>query len=323
MGHPFDHPALSKALERVVGAFKTKSVSVLPGAKLLFVCGGPTDPVPLTAKERFLDWVAPGLRLSRTRRQTMRGQFLDWAATNMPTCRTFLAEKAAQDVVSHDNPPPLRLAKFEEFLGSVADCVIVFPESVGSFAETGYFAAKGNVRCNCLIVNSASEQKTSFLNRGPIDEIERHTKLEYKRLVLNFDATPPDFAVIKERIENTPPKGKTGVSMHSFNELTAAKQLAFLLYLMSLFPTLDLEGMRRIIELVFGKGNYEMERVRQLLSVLVSAKYVDRLPADNDYYYLIEPSAPPLLEIAGENPSQLLVEHSGIYSRYFPNLVRV
>ncbi len=154
----------------------------------MFVCGGPTDSVPPTVRQKFLDW----------------------AATNMPNWKMFLAEKAAEDALSNTNPPPLRLAKFEEFLGRVADCVIVFPESVGSFAETGYFSAKPKALDNILIVNSDSDagQSNSFLNRGPIDEIERIPT--NKKLALDFAANPPNFSLIKARLEGVLPNGGPG-----------------------------------------------------------------------------------------------------------------
>jgi hypothetical protein len=302
MSHPFDHQALSEPLDRVIDAFKTKRVSLLQGAKLLFVCGGPTGSVPPTVRQKFLDW----------------------AATNMPNWKMFLAEKAAEDLLSNGNPPPLRLAKFEEFLGKVADCVIVFPESVGSFAETGYFSAKPKVLDNILIVNSDSEagQSNSFLNRGPIDEIERYS--HYKKIVLDFDASPPNFSLIKARLEPSPSKRRTGVSMDSFNDLRGVEQLAFLLYLFRLFPSLDLQGMKRLFQSVFGTGGWEIKRASQLLSILVSAKYVDRLAADNNYYHLVAaspPSAPSLLEIEGVSADDLRFKHLEIYSRHFRYLV--
>jgi hypothetical protein len=298
VSHPFDYPALVKPVAEVIDTFRTKPVFVHQGAKLLFVCGGPID----------------------SAKPSIRQQFVEWASLNLPTCRVFLAEKAAQDFLAHDDPLLFRLAEFEEFLASVADCVIVFPESVGSFAETGYFSAKPEVRHNCLVVNS--DQSNSFLNRGPIDLIEQHSK--YKKIVLDLAAHPPNFSLIKERLEPHPIKRRTRMSMESFTALKGIQQLAFLLYLFRLFPSVDLQGIKRIIEPLFGKGNYEMERVRHLLSVLYSANYLHRLSAAYKYYYSVPSSAPseaPLLEIDGADSDKLRLVHLDIYSRFFDYLV--
>lgn len=108
--------------------------------------------------------------------------------------------------------------------------------------------------------------------------------------------------------------------MKSFNTLRGVEQLALLLHLVSLFPSLDLEGLKHIISEVFGPGHWEIARVRHLLSILVSAKYVEHLLADN-HYYSVWQSSPSLLEIDGVDLNKMRIELLDVYRRYFKHLV--
>ena len=89
------------------------------------------------------------------------------------------------------------LAKFEEILANISDCIIIFPESAGSFAETGYFS-KTNIKNRTLIVNCSNEQGESFLNLGPIDLVSK-ASIFGQTVLLN--SKNPDFSIIKERLK--------------------------------------------------------------------------------------------------------------------------
>ena len=94
--------------------------------QLVFVCGGPA---------------ANGAN-------SVRRRFLDWAQNHIEGFRFFLAEAAAKDIMANAEPKFLNLSQFEYVLAAVADCVVIIPESVGSWAETGYFSAIAGIRKN-------------------------------------------------------------------------------------------------------------------------------------------------------------------------------
>jgi len=50
--------------------------------------------------------------------------------------------------MANAEPKFLNLSQFEYVLAAVADCVVIIPESVGSWAETGYFSAIAGIRKN-------------------------------------------------------------------------------------------------------------------------------------------------------------------------------
>jgi hypothetical protein len=160
MPHPFDHPALAKyRLYKITTELKSKPAFLLPSSILLFACGGSTNPET----------------------QSVRAQFLKWAKNNLQSCRIVLAESAfahlfsSQTAAKHSKSAT-NIAKFEEFIGNIADRILIFPESVGSYAETGYFSKSEKLRKKCWVIqNYDFDSHESFLNRGPIALIERHT----------------------------------------------------------------------------------------------------------------------------------------------------
>ena len=133
-------------------AFQKESFRVDRTRPLTFVCGGTNN---------------NGIR-------ALRYQFLDHAANPPLRIVPLLAEQTFFHQLVERN-----LQKFEEFLASTADCVLIFVESPGSFAETGLFAGLETVICKTFIVNTRHEaEKPSFLNTGPIKLIRNKSQFD-------------------------------------------------------------------------------------------------------------------------------------------------
>jgi hypothetical protein len=99
----------------------------------------------------------------------MRRQFVDWARTALPDFVVVLAESAFRETLFHDPPEFINLSKFETLVAEISDCVLIFPESAGSFAEVGYFSMVDGVSQKVLIANDLKFQaEESFANLGPI-----------------------------------------------------------------------------------------------------------------------------------------------------------
>jgi hypothetical protein len=133
----------------------------------------------------------------------MRRQFLKHMGKSTPSILPVLAEDAfPHQLIERD------LKYFEGFLALAADCVVIFVESVGSYAETGLFSAFDRRVVNkTLIVNTRERSdKPSFLNLGPIRLISRRSMFQEaillrRRTVSKVDArriadrTPFNFAI--------------------------------------------------------------------------------------------------------------------------------
>jgi hypothetical protein len=115
MSHPFLHPHGRELLKRVAQLFQSEHTYILRDSNIVFVCGGPIDT------------------------PCMRERFLDYARTELPHLRMFLAEVAEKDYVSNEEVALHNVGDFEEIIGHVSDCLIIFPESAGSFAELDFF----------------------------------------------------------------------------------------------------------------------------------------------------------------------------------------
>jgi hypothetical protein len=130
---------------------------------------------------------------------SLRKQFIEWAENNLLEFVCLIAEEALKDSFADEGLSFVNLAKFELVLADVADCVLIFPESPGSFAETGFFANPSKVRRKSLVINKLSLQTAeSFLNLGPIDTISSSSFLK-PTLLLNAPAAI-DFTPIAQRL---------------------------------------------------------------------------------------------------------------------------
>src|SRR6266404_9955438 len=103
---------------------------------------------------------------------TLRDQFIQWAEHQLPNFVCLLAENAIKDNFVAERRTFIDLNRFESVIAGIADCVLIFPESPGSFAATGFFSGSQKIRNKTLVINPDAEQYPSFLNRGPIHKID-------------------------------------------------------------------------------------------------------------------------------------------------------
>jgi len=90
---------------------------------------------------------------------------------------TLLAESAYQQTYSEDAPELINLGTFERLIAEICDGVLIFPESVGSYAEIGFFS-NTSVKKRVLVANEEPHySRDSFMNLGPILTIDRASSL--------------------------------------------------------------------------------------------------------------------------------------------------
>src|SRR5687767_204163 len=117
-------PAWKRVLESLRAVFQNKPIYLRNRPFFVFVCGGE-------------------LGEGKT---TLRKQFLQWAEHELPNFVCLLAENAIKDNFVAGKRKFIDLARFESVIAGIADCVLIFPESPGSFAETGFFARSPEIR---------------------------------------------------------------------------------------------------------------------------------------------------------------------------------
>lgn len=256
--HEFANPAAEAIIAELSGLFKTARIYETD-KPILFVCGGKIE---------------DGTKL--------RPQLLEWVSGKYPDAIILLAEYAFRDTIFHDPPKFVNIATFEKLISDVADCVVLFPESVGSFAELGLFSHITDVRSKTLIINDFNEYASdSFLANGPIRTIDKYSYLSPS---IPIHPTAPDFTHVAERLGKVILRKKEKTRRFEYKEfkkLRALQRMQVALEIIHIFQVVSLDGMHHCIKLIFGSASYDI--LRQMISILVGMGYVRRV--ENHFCY--------------------------------------
>lgn len=225
---------------------------------LTFVCGGNND----------------------NGERALRHQFLDWVKNPPIAIVPVLAERTFAHQLVERN-----LQKFEEFLASTADCVLIFVESPGSFAETGLFAAFETTIGKTFIVNTKERARSnSFLNTGPIKLIRKGSAFDTVFELAEKSVTSSEAAEIVKRILSTCTKFKNALVFHppakQFGGLNIRLQMGCAYLVVSLMRAVSAELLTRVLRKHFRE--VEEERIGMLLSLLTG---VDLLSREDELYF--------------------------------------
>ncbi|HEV2489400.1 MAG TPA: retron St85 family effector protein [Candidatus Acidoferrales bacterium] len=255
-------------LEEIRTIFQTKPIFRKRDKHIIFVCGG-----------------------RKNRRRTMRRRFLDWSKTKFPAMVPILAEDAFRPTDFYETPTGIDLARFEKIMGSIADGVVVFPESAGSYAEVGYFADR-DISEKILIANSLKHQvKDSFLNLGPIRRIDTAS---FFRPAIQLRHRCLDFSPLKQRLERiTRGNRRRRFEYKPFWQMDYKEKFLATLQLLSILQPIDLEELNVCLKVVF--GDIKTQQVGHIVGILHAAGFII---CDDDLFKM-PPKIQPLLEIEG------------------------
>jgi len=292
MGHQFANASGTRLLTEVGSIFKSKPIFQNKSRHVIFVCGGQLNgPMP-----------------------TMRSSFLNWAPGALPDCLFILAETAFKEALFHDPPVFINLSKFEQLVAQISDCVLIFPESAGSFAEIGYFSNVNTVRQKVLVANDLSHQAAeSFTNLGPIDTLNRKSFLQ-PAIYISTTGPAIDFYPVKERLARLRDRARRKrLDYKSYADFDYGEKFSLLLQVLIIFRALTLDGLRRSLIEAFGRiRSTDLHDLKILLSTLVASGYAIR----RDEYFLAAAGATPLLEIEDVNLGDLLARSTYYHKRY-------
>jgi len=252
-------PAKAEQLASLLtSAFQKEAFRVDRSRPLTFVCGGNNS----------------------KGRTALRHQFLD--KVNKPPLSVIpvLAEETFAHQLVERN-----LQKFEEFLAHTADCVLIFVESPGSFAETGLFAALKRTRGKTFIVNTRKEAASnSFLNTGPIKLIRKHSDFDTVFELQEECVSDLDAKSIVERIISTCPKYGNALVFHPpekrFTNLDIRLQLGCVHLTVSLMRAVSADLVTSVLRQYFREVDSEV--IGMLLSLLKGIGLLGR--ADELYF---------------------------------------
>lgn len=272
-----ENQAAKNLLASLNGLFNQGQAFLLPHQHLTFVCGAR----PNTDGED----------------QSLRTRFLDYLKENNPenSILPILAEQAIDEFLDSGVDTAIELGKFENLIADCVDSILIFPESPGSFAELGFFAANVDVLKKTLIANKDSFQGNSFINLGLMPFFNRDSV--YKPMIILGADIAPGFAQIVERLQLKTSKAKyrKRFPADEFKLLTHKHQLIALYELIRAFGFITEENLFSIIHLVF--KSYDLEVVHRLLAILVAMNYLSR---DRHGDYVIRNGAPGLLQYSDD-----------------------
>lgn len=229
-------------------------------------------------KQRFIVFVCGG-KLGEED-SSLRKQFIEWAAQNLPEFICLIAEEALKDSFAGEGLTFVNLATFESIVADVADCVLIFPESPGSFAEVGFFA-NSEVGHKTLVVNPLSFQaEESFLNLGPIDTINSVSLLK-PTVLINAD----DFSQVGQRLKERVKRSEhpTRLPYQKFGQFNFKEKLLVVFEIVRLLQLAELTTIRHALKDCFG-GNPKYQKLKHLLRILLAAGYVQRATPDAQYF---------------------------------------
>ena len=296
MSHPLTHPKARELLKRVAQSFRADDTYILNDSNIVFVCGGPMQP------------------------PAMRPRFCEYAKTNLAHLRVFLAETAQKDYVSHPGSEFQNVAEFEDIIGEVSECVILFPESPGSYAELGYFAKNKDLRKKLLVVNNEKLQgQDSFIALGPIKLIDQYSKFQQTIQLTYLDE--PNFGLVKERLDNRIGSQKRKrFNAKKYGNLSIRQKFYVLFEIIRLFQTLTFDGIEFGFRSIWGNAN-PME-LRRLLSILVAADYVRRGGAEQNHF-CINRRMQPFLKFDNLDVRTVTLEVIDLYEKSFAEVAQI
>jgi hypothetical protein len=299
MSHPFLHPGGKILLERVSQLFRSDEAYILRDSNILFVCGGPM------------------VCSNNTSLPSMRSRFFAYAKTELMNLRMFLAEDAEKDYVTHDDPEFHNVAKFEEIIGDVCDCLVIFPESPGSFAEIGYFAKNKRLTKKILVAHKADLQgEDSFILRGPIQIIDSDSHFA-PTLQIDY-GDHANFLPIKQRIEKRiTGKKRKKFEFVNYSSMTTRQRFFCIFEILRFFQVMTFIQIKYAFKSIFEHAR--QSDIKNLLSILVAADLVRRRGRDHQYF-CINRHAKAFMEFDEFDDALFRLEVIDFYNRHFDDV---
>lgn len=273
----------ARVLSLIRAQFSESRLFARSDRHIVFVCGGDTKQV------------------------NVRSRFLEYAGIHLPHIRILLAEDAYRDLIAGARQQFVNLAVFEDLLADISDCVVLFPESPGSFAELGFFAASPRIASKVLTVNHNQFQADeSFVNLGPIAIINEASSY---RPTLHVDHGTPDFEFVKKRLDRfNSTKRRITFPHQTFESYVRIQRFFAVFETIRLLRVIHAATLPYALKAIFG-GDVPHEEVKSLVSILVAAKYLVRTGEDSRYL-IPSPGARQFLDLPFEE--QVLTE-SNLY----------
>lgn len=249
-----DHPLRSdnyNLLRKRVANFLKSGLSVRTNSNIIFVCGGKKSNHLRIKFQKFCD-------------AKLDFQF-----------GIFFPEFATDSYFAESHVVPFNISAFEEIVGELSHAIVIFPEAAGSYAETGYFSAKQNLAEKTVIVLNAKYQgDDSFISLGPQAEFDRVSAF---KSAMHLDYGNPDFDAVIARLHRKKlTRTWKNLLVEDFSELTKHDYFCLIYFLFDVLFVATFDDVNYVLTSLSG-NRHSKETAKQLVSIMVGAKYLTRM----------------------------------------------
>lgn len=249
---PLTHPKARVYVRRLVDCLKDNNFYIKRNRRIVFVCGARVNAA------------AP----------CYRDNFLAWAKGNIGNeARLLLAENAYGAATAHGSRF-INIGDFEQLLAEIADCVLIFPESAGSFSEVGIFATKEPIRNKTLIARDTKyDVEDSFLLLGPFHTIGTHSLFHPGA---SFDSTTGPDPQLNGRIWGLICRRTNGFDaqkrpeLKSFAEMNFSDRIAIISWVLEITARAKFADLLEIVRSVYGRNDQDVSVLKQTLNMLIA-----------------------------------------------------
>ena len=226
----------------------------------------------------------------------MRPRFRAFAKERLPQWHIFIAERTWADLLSRDGAEHHNLGVIEDLIGQIADAIVLFPESPGSFAELGYFAKVQKLARKVLVVTDYAYQgEDSFIGLVPIPLID--SKSIYRPSIPLIYREETDFSLIGQRLANRTKRRRQSFKRES-RALDEREYLFVVLELIRIFRVITVDGIEYVIKSIFGHAR--IKTIKHVVAILVGTGLVSRCGPDGDFC-CVAPGESTFMEFKGVN----------------------
>lgn len=175
---------------------------------------------------------------------------------------------------------PFNLTHFEELIAEISHAVVIFPESPGSFCETGYFAAKENiVRKTLLAISKKFEGHDSFISTGPLNLFNETSDFRPAQYV-DYSG---DFREVISRIKaRKPERNRKAINVTKYKEMSFSEKMGMIQKIVKFLQIATIEDILFVMRAAFNSHISENE-IRGLAAILRGSGYLLR---DDKYGHL-------------------------------------
>lgn len=202
----------------------------------------------------------------------MRPRFAAHCSANHPELELFQPEYAMKNYFAAPSGSPFDLGTFERLVAELSHVIVLFPEAPGSFAEAGYFAQDERFRSKTILaLDQFWQGDDSFISMGPARQFNSKSRFSG---TMQVTYSAPDFEQIVKRLKRYGfERSQRELDLDEFAKLSPYELFCLIQKVLDILGIATVDDVLAIFRGIFS-GRIKPSRVKEMMSVLVGAKYL-------------------------------------------------